>query len=37
MNAYYEHHQDSIRFGNRCFERLLLNGLIPPFQRPERD
>jgi len=36
MNAFYEHHQDSIRFGYRCFDRLLLNGLIPPFQQPER-
>jgi hypothetical protein len=36
MNAFYEHHQDSIRFGYRCFDRLLLNGLIQPFQQPER-
>ncbi len=28
MNAYYEHHQNSIRFGYRCFDRILLNGLI---------
>ena len=34
MNAFYEHHQDSIRFGYRCFDRLLLNGLIQPFQQP---
>ena len=27
MNTYYEHHQDSIRFAYRCFDRLLLNGL----------
>jgi hypothetical protein len=36
MNAFYEHHQDNIRFGYRCFDRLLLNGLIQPFQQPER-
>ena len=24
MNAFYEHHQDSIRFGYRCFDRILL-------------
>lgn len=36
MNAFYEHHNDSIRFGYRCFDRLLLNGLIQPFQQPER-
>jgi len=26
----------SIRFGYRCFDRILLNGLIQPFQQPER-
>jgi len=36
MNAFYDHHNDSIRFGYRCFDRLLLNGLIQPFQQPER-
>ena len=36
MNAFYDHHKDSIRFGYRCFDRLLLNGLIQPFQQPER-
>jgi hypothetical protein len=36
MNAFYEHHMDSIRFGYRCFDRVLLNGLIQPFQQPER-
>ena len=34
MNAFYE--QDSIRFGYRCFDRILLNGIIQPFQQPER-
>ena len=36
MNAFYEHHKDNIQFGYRCFDRLLLNGLIQPFQQPER-
>jgi hypothetical protein len=36
MNAFREHHEDSIRFGYRCFDRILLNGLIQPFQQPER-
>jgi len=36
MNAFYEHHKDSIQFAYRCFDRLLLNGLIQPFQQPER-
>ena len=36
MNSFYEHHSDSIRFGYRCFDRVLLNGLIQPFQQPER-
>src|SRR5271169_1287712 len=36
MNAFCEHHNNSIRFGYRCFDRILLNGLIQPFQQPER-
>lgn len=36
MNAFCEHHKDSIRFSYRCFDRILLNGLIQPFQQPER-
>lgn len=36
MNTFYEHHQDSIRFAYRCSDRILLNGLIQPFQQPER-
>ena len=36
MNAFYEHHKDSIQFSYRCFDWLLLNGLIQPFQQPER-
>jgi hypothetical protein len=36
MNAFYDHHKDNIRFSYRCFDRILLNGLIQPFQQPER-
>jgi hypothetical protein len=36
MNAFYQHHQDNIAFHYRCFDRLLLNALIQPFQQPER-
>jgi hypothetical protein len=36
MNAFYEHHKNSIRFNYRCFDRIVLNGLIQPFQQPER-
>jgi hypothetical protein len=36
MNSFYEHHEHSIRFHYRCFDRILLNGLIQPFQQPER-
>jgi hypothetical protein len=28
MNSFYDHHKDSIRFNYRCFDRILLNGLI---------
>jgi len=36
MNAFFEHHENSIRLHYRCFDRLLLNGLIQPFQQPAR-
>ena len=36
MDAFFEHHRNSIRFRYRCFDRLLLNALIQPFQQPER-
>jgi hypothetical protein len=36
MNAFYEHHEHSIRARYRCFDRILLNGLLQPFQQPER-
>ena len=28
MNAFCEHHQHNIRFHYRCFDRILLNGII---------
>jgi hypothetical protein len=36
VNSFYEHHKDSIDWHYRCFDRILLNGLIQPFQQPER-
>jgi hypothetical protein len=36
MNAFREHHEHNIRASYRCFDRILLNGLIQPFQQPER-
>ena len=36
MNAFYEHDKNSIRFQYRCFDRILLNGLIQPFQQEQR-
>jgi hypothetical protein len=36
MNSFYEHHKASIDWHYRCFDRILLNGLIQPFQQPER-
>src|SRR5258708_30874394 len=36
MNTFCEHHNNSIKFGYRCFDRILLSGLIQPFQQPER-
>ena len=32
MNSFYEHHKDSIHWHYRCFDRILLNRLIQPFQ-----
>jgi hypothetical protein len=32
MNAFYQHHKNSNQFNYRCFDRILLNGLIRPFQ-----
>ena len=36
MSAFHEHHKNSVGLQYRCFDRLLLNGLIQPFQQPER-
>lgn len=36
MDAFFEHHKNSIRLRYRCFDRILLNALIQPFQQPER-
>jgi hypothetical protein len=36
MNAFYEHHKDNIRFAYRCFDRILLNAAIQPFQQEQR-
>ena len=36
MNAFYEHHKDSIRSAIGASTGILLNGLIQPFQQPER-
>jgi len=36
MNSFFEHHKDSVRWHYRCFDRILLNGLIQPLQQPER-
>jgi len=36
VNAFYNHHRDNIRFSYRCFDRILLNGPIQPFQQPAR-
>jgi hypothetical protein len=34
INSFFERHKDSIRWHYRCFDRILLNGLIQPFQQP---
>jgi hypothetical protein len=31
MNAFFKHHQHSIKFSYRCFDRILLNGCIQSF------
>jgi hypothetical protein len=36
MNTFREHHEHSIRASYQCFDRILLNGLLQPFQQPER-
>jgi hypothetical protein len=34
MNAFVEHHQDSIRFAYACFDRILLNAIVQVLQYP---
>lgn len=36
MNAFYEHHQHSIRFQYAGFDRILLNAVIQPFMQADR-
>ena len=36
MNAFCEDHKGSIHLDYRCFDRILLNRLIQPFQQPKR-
>jgi hypothetical protein len=36
MNAFYQHHQDSIQFSYRCFDRILLHASIQPFLQGSR-
>jgi|SRR5690242_2352912 len=36
MDALFKHHKSSIRFRYRCFDRILLNAVIQPFQQSER-
>ena len=34
MNSFCEHHKGSIRWQYRCFDRILLNGLISRSSSP---
>ena len=34
MNPFVEHHRQSIRFQYSCFDRMLLNAVVQPMQRP---
>lgn len=34
MNAFVEHHRESIRFQYSCFDRILFNAIIQPLQKP---
>lgn len=36
MNCFERHHQNSIAFSYSCFDRILLNGSILPFQHTQR-
>jgi len=32
MNRFLQHHRDDVRFEYSCFDRIILNGMIRPFQ-----
>ena len=32
MNRFLQHHRDDVRFEYSCFDRMILNGMIRPFQ-----
>lgn len=32
MNRFLRHHRDSIRFTYSCFDRIILNGIVQPWQ-----
>jgi hypothetical protein len=34
VNPFVEHHQQSIHFQYSCFDRMLLNAVVQPMQRP---
>jgi hypothetical protein len=34
VNPFIEHHLDSIQFQYSCFDRMLLNAIVQPMQRP---
>jgi hypothetical protein len=36
MNRFELHHQDSIRFGYSCFDRIICNGSLPQFRHSKR-
>ena len=36
MNAFYEHHQNSIAMHYECFDRMVLDARISGFMQPER-
>jgi hypothetical protein len=36
MNRFVRHHAPSIRFGYSCFDRIILQGMLPMFQHSER-
>jgi hypothetical protein len=36
MNSFASHHSKSIRFGYSCFDRIILQGMIPMFQHSKQ-